>query len=277
MKSFLNLASKIPCQVFRTSVSRRQTLHTSKSYPQKVISRASLTQGCTQFTSGRRSIRCFAMSQSQEFKGQSVADLETWLQSYGIDTALYGSGSAKPLELLLEEVEEGETVLSAASGTAQRAVSVVNVRVRNSKDQVLYEAFQLLPTGSKRPRDLPLSEKMFPGENWKDAAARGIREELGPILPTDPQIDIEVDTYKRTDEKKESQSYPGLQTNVRFSRGARRPHSKKLDLFFVYLLQLQVAFPLLIHPSLLFPSTAVYMPSRRCSCSRVTRGWIHNI
>lgn len=213
MKSFVNL-HKINRQVLRTSFFPPRSLQSREYLPQKAIRRASGLAGCSHLSANRRSIHCSAMSQQQEFQGQSVAELETWLQSYGIDTALYGSGAAKPLELLLEEVAEGETVLSAAAGTAQRAVSVVNVRVRNTKDQILYEAFQVLPTGSKRERNLPLSEKMLPGEQWKEAAARGIREELGPVLPPEAEINVEEDTYKRTDEKKESQSYPGLQTNV---------------------------------------------------------------
>ena len=164
--------------------------------------------------------------QNAEFQGTTVADLEKWLQHYGINTSLYGVGASKSLELLLEEVTVGETILSAcppaslnsptsASGCAQRTVSVVTVRVRNSIGQTLYEATQILPTGIERPRNLPLSEKMLPSENWQEAATRGVYEELGTILLPESEVVIDESTYVKTEEVKESQSYPGLQTNVR--------------------------------------------------------------
>jgi hypothetical protein len=158
--------------------------------------------------------------QNINFQGKTVEELENWLQQHGVNTALYGVGASKPLELLLEEVAVGETVLTATSTTtssfsgAQRLVSVVNVRIRNSAGQTLYEATQILPTGIERPRNLPLSEKMLPSENWREAATRGIDEELGSILPK-ADVVIDESTYKKTEELKESQSYPGLQTNVR--------------------------------------------------------------
>ena len=151
----------------------------------------------------------------QQFQGTSVADLQAWLHSLGVNTSVYGVGASKPLELLLEEVQEGETILSSFLGSPRRTVSVVNVRIRNSKGQSLYEAGQILPTGTKRPRNLPLSEKMLPGEAWQAAAKRGVQEELGVILPRGAGVTLYEDTYERTEETKESQSYPGLQTEVR--------------------------------------------------------------
>jgi hypothetical protein len=47
---------------------------------------------------------------------------------------------------------------------------------------------QVLPNGSRRTRGLPLSEKLLPGERWQEAVVRGIVEELGPVLPEDPQV-----------------------------------------------------------------------------------------
>lgn len=47
---------------------------------------------------------------------------------------------------------------------------------------------QVLPNGSRRPRGLPLSEKLLPGERWQEAVVRGVVEELGPVLPTNPQV-----------------------------------------------------------------------------------------
>ena len=158
--------------------------------------------------------------QNSHFQGTTVAELEHWLQNRGINTSLYGVGASKSLELLLEEVAAGETILTGTtSGTsssgAQRTVSVVTVRVRNSEGHSLYEATQILPTGVERPRNLPLSEKMLPSEKWQEAATRGIDEELGTILAPQAKIVIDESTYVKTEEVKESHSYPGLQTNVR--------------------------------------------------------------
>ncbi len=47
---------------------------------------------------------------------------------------------------------------------------------------------QVLPNGSRRPRGLPLSEKLLPGERWQEAVVRGVVEELGPVLPANPQV-----------------------------------------------------------------------------------------
>lgn len=189
-----------------------------------------LTSSCSRQMSQQSSE---PQQQNTQFQGTTVPELEAWLQQHGVNTSLYGVGASKPLELLLEEVAVGETILSALAGTAsssflssssssssspgspQRTVSVVNVRIRNSTGQTLYEATQILPTGIGRPRNLPLSEKMLPSESWREAATRGIDEELGSILPPKAEVVLDESTYMKTEEMKESQSYPGLQTNVR--------------------------------------------------------------
>ena len=54
--------------------------------------------------------------------------------------------------------------------------------------QVLQEEFQILPKGIKRARGVPLSEKMKAGEAWIDAVHRGVKEELGSVLPSCPNV-----------------------------------------------------------------------------------------
>jgi len=151
-----------------------------------------------------------------EFTGRSEEELLLWLESHGINTSLYGKGASKPVSLLLEEVLEGESALSAApSGAgARRKVAVINVALRNRAGQTLYESHQVLPTGVKRSRNLPLSEKMLPGEEWREAVVRGIQEELGPVLPPEAKVIIDEDSYYKQEEQKDSQSYPGLATTV---------------------------------------------------------------
>ena len=71
---------------------------------------------------------------------------------------------------------------------ALRLVSVLNVLVGNAAGQTLIEAEQVLPNGRRRRRAMPLAEKMLPGERWQAAVLRACREELGPVLPADPQV-----------------------------------------------------------------------------------------
>lgn len=47
---------------------------------------------------------------------------------------------------------------------------------------------QVLPNGNRRSRRLPLSEKLLPGERWQEAVVRGVVEELGPVLPANPEV-----------------------------------------------------------------------------------------
>ena len=156
---------------------------------------------------------------TDEFVGRSEAELTSWLASNGIDVARYGTGASKPISFLLQEILEGESVLTVAAGAARRRVSVVNVILRNASGQALYEAQQILPTGVVRPRGLPLSEKMLPGEAWREAVVRGIAEELGPAVPPGAEVVIDEATYRKEEEQKESQSYPGLKTTVRLGEG----------------------------------------------------------
>ncbi|PSC69517.1 hypothetical protein C2E20_7044 [Micractinium conductrix] len=95
-------------------------------------------------------------------------------------------------------------------GRPQREVSVLNVLLQNSQGQILYEDEQVLPNGARRARGLPLSEKLLPGERWQDAVVRGVIEELGPVLPADPKVEVDEGSMRETVETKESKSYPGL-------------------------------------------------------------------
>ncbi|PRW57309.1 hypothetical protein C2E21_4331 [Chlorella sorokiniana] len=146
----------------------------------------------------------------QAFAGRGPAELAAWLASGGIEVACFGHGSAKTLEQLWEEVEAGETQLFLEEGRPLREVSVLNVLLTNGQGQTLYEEAQVLPNGSRRPRGLPLSEKLLPGEAWQEAVVRGVMEELGPVLPANPQVEVDEASMQESVETKESQSYPGL-------------------------------------------------------------------
>ena len=239
--------------------------------PQPLQRRSQGTETSQTTTPIHRSLhRTAAMPQQQhhhhgEFQGQSVAELEAWLTSHNVNTALFGVGASKPLALLLEEISEGESTLSSttSTNTAQRAVSVVNVLIKNEKNEILYEALQIMPPlGIERRRNIPLSEKMFPGEHWRDAARRGVQEELCSVLVENAEISIDNATYMKSEEKKESQSYPGLVTNV------RRMHLQKIfTRRCCYQLLSAISFFHSRQYFLLSSSVcAVYMSS--CGCSR---------
>ena len=162
------------------------------------------------------------------FQGGSTEDLQAWLKNQRVDTSTWGQGAAKPVFMLWQEasaaparpspdagqgrppagpataaprqpprlpaarhsqVREGETSLSMADGRLLRRVTVLNVLIRDSQGRSLIEHQQVLPTGSVRTRDLPLSEKLLPGESWRDAVVRAVAEELGEVLPPGgPQV-----------------------------------------------------------------------------------------
>lgn len=165
----------------------------------------------------------------QQESFQSAREVEAWLQRHGIDTSAYGKGSAKPVELLWIEVQEGETALAVAEdGAPLRRVSVLNVLVSSpaAPGRTLYEAEQVLPSGVRRARGLPLAEKLLPGEAWRAAVDRAVAEELGPALPPGPpSVAVDEGSYSREVETKESQSYPGLRSQVGRVRQAGRGNS----------------------------------------------------
>lgn len=148
------------------------------------------------------------------FNGETEEDLRGWLQDRGINTSLFGTvNGSKTLQCLLHEIAEGESLLRTAhDGTPLRMVSIISVNIKNKEGQSLYETRQRLPGGGVRERNLLLSEKLLPDESWKAASKRGIQEELGSILPENPEIHVLDDTYSKSTEKSTSSSYPGLCT-----------------------------------------------------------------
>ena len=122
------------------------------------------------------------------FRGNSPEELQAWLETAGVSTAAWGRDAAKSVQFLWAEVQEGESRLQLVAGRPLRLVQVLNVVLRNSQGQTLTEAEQVLPSGSRRRRGLVLSEKLLPDEGWQEAVPRAIREELGPVLPSQPQV-----------------------------------------------------------------------------------------
>ena len=157
------------------------------------------------------------------WRGDSDAEpaLRQMLTSRGVDVSRWGTGNAKSVASLLEEVTSNETTLRLDDTNAvTRELHVMQVAVRDPRhqDRVLVEASQILPDGRERRREVLLAEKMIAGEPWQDAAMRGIAEELGSILGDVLYVRLKEDTHSVRTAAHESPSYPGLATQYTIHR-----------------------------------------------------------
>lgn len=141
-------------------------------------------------------------------------DLRKWLEHGGVDTSKWGTGSAKTLTHLQNEIESGEaTLVIGEAGELLRRfiVGVVDVYYEfpDGEKYRLTEDRQVFRDGRERRRGLStaVSEKMKPGENPTSAIIRGIREELG--------VSGEINLVKSgiDEQTVSSLSYPGLLSN----------------------------------------------------------------
>jgi len=139
-----------------------------------------------------------------------VAALRQWLQARGVDVSTWGRDSTKSVGNLWNEIQHGETRL--AENPPLRYVDVVQVIVRRD-DHLLIEARQAFNDGRSRKRDRPPSEKLRPGEDPLQAAARCLEEELD-IAPE--RITIHPDSYHRKQVHTDSVSYPGMKSCYQF-------------------------------------------------------------
>lgn len=133
------------------------------------------------------------------FEGSTCAQLEAWLESNNICCSDFGKGCAKSTIDLLAEIKKGECLLELQDNTAIRRLEVLNVFIwSNDKKRILIEDYQVRPGGAVRRRCLPLSEKLLPGENWREALLRAVSEELGTALGNDSSAVPEIlpGTYK---------------------------------------------------------------------------------
>jgi hypothetical protein len=156
------------------------------------------------------------------WRDDSEAELRDLLTSRGVDVSRWGTGNAKTCASLLEEVTSNETTLRLddTNNTVTRELHVIQVAVRDSRhsDRVLVEASQILPDGRERRREVLLAEKMIAGEQWQDAAVRGIAEELGSILGDVLYARLKEETHSVRTAAHASPSYPGLSTHYTIHR-----------------------------------------------------------
>jgi len=139
--------------------------------------------------------------------------LKKQLADAGIDISSWGTGQAKTLAHLQEEIKSGETILiTGETGKLLRKVVIVGAdiyyRSSSGEEYRLREDRQVFKKdGRERRRDLgqAVSEKMKPDQDPKTAMIYGIQEELG----ISGKINL---TKTGTDEQKTiSFSYPGLE------------------------------------------------------------------
>ncbi|HAP37401.1 hypothetical protein A2574_04095 [Candidatus Shapirobacteria bacterium RIFOXYD1_FULL_38_32] len=133
----------------------------------------------------------------------------------GVPLWRWGRGAAKEIGDLMEEVEQGDSIVTEEKGKALRKVAVACVDVyyrKGEKELRLREDRQEFKDGRVRRRELlsSLSEKIKQRENPKIAAYRGITEELGV------RGQIGLMTKEVINTKIESPSYPGLMTSFRY-------------------------------------------------------------
>lgn len=141
---------------------------------------------------------------------QSIGDLQKWLISRDIDLTLWGKGSAKDLDHLWGEIVKGECLLQ--DHPPLRIVTAVQVLIYN-RGSILIELEQELMDNRIRKRNFRPSEKIKPGENYRDVAIRCIHKELSV-----PYNDIEIldKTYLHVISETPTHSYPQLRTRYTF-------------------------------------------------------------
>lgn len=137
----------------------------------------------------------------------TVAELEAWLRAAGMPLDEWGTGGAKSVSDLRNEITAGESILE--SNPFCRAVELVQLRIVRD-DRVLIELEQELAGGRRRQRRRLPSEKVKRGETPIQAAHRCLKEELG--LKETKGVGLSSDN-RPIQSRGESPSYPGLITH----------------------------------------------------------------
>lgn len=134
---------------------------------------------------------------------------------YRIPIDQWGTHSAKTVDHLLREINEGETVLVVdnESGTMIREFSFASIEVRYTEGDSVYrliEHKQVFTDGRERVRqsDISIGEKMKHGEvDIHDVITRALSEELGI------QEGYTATLTESVIEEVDSMSYPGLRSH----------------------------------------------------------------
>src|ERR1035437_9593637 len=154
-------------------------------------------------------LKVFEDFNTTDIKG--INELITKLKEYKLPVDMWGTGEAKTVENLLDELNNKECTIIDEGGCLVRHVEFVGVDVFYKDDKgytyILKEDKQVFKDSRVRRRSMAssVSEKMKSGEDPLKSAIRGVEEEL----------DIKVsDLTHLKDFSKDSgsQSYPGLRS-----------------------------------------------------------------
>lgn len=157
---------------------------------------------------------------------ESLAQLSELLQSWGVESELFGQGEAKTLQHLLQELRAGECELDGEEGELVRVLRNANLVIlrpdpegellgrSTSRERlwlILQEQAQVFRDGRTRHRQLHASigEKCGRDESPAQAAERALHEELG-IHGVRVEGQPLQHVFRRL-----SSSYPGLSTEYR--------------------------------------------------------------
>lgn len=146
----------------------------------------------------------------------TVEELKNKLKEYSVPIEEWGTGEAKNVEHLLDEIRGEECNVEDRGGYLIRSIEFVGVRIyHKDKDNVtwvLKEDKQEFKDGRVRRRNMPssVSEKMKFGEDPLISSIRGIKEELGVAVEGHQLIKMKDLSYNGG-----SQSYPGLRTKYK--------------------------------------------------------------
>jgi len=146
-----------------------------------------------------------------------LSELTNKLKEYKIPVDYWGTGNAKTIEHLLDELKNDECSILDEGGYLVRYIEFVGIKVlyKDKEGNVfrLREDRQVFKDGRERRRpDMTASvaEKMKFGEDPLRSAIRGIEEELDIKVTTDQLRKLRDLSYDGG-----SQSYPGLKTKYK--------------------------------------------------------------
>ena len=141
-------------------------------------------------------------------------DFARWLDEHGLDVSNFGRGEAKTVRHLFDEVRGGKCTLGLCDGSVVRSVVNTQIKLRHGY-KILVEKMQLLEDGRKRVRKdgnrgLLIVVKNRPAEGWRDAARRGLQDELNLRAE---QVDLcDEGSIERKNRTVDSPSFPGVAT-----------------------------------------------------------------
>eukprot|EP00928_Gymnodinium_smaydae_P025123 TRINITY_DN20112_c2_g2_i1.p1 TRINITY_DN20112_c2_g2~~TRINITY_DN20112_c2_g2_i1.p1 ORF type:complete len:282 (+),score=55.62 TRINITY_DN20112_c2_g2_i1:82-927(+) len=146
----------------------------------------------------------------------SAKELRDSLENLGVDTSLFGKGSAKSLAELAAELDAGESRLEVGLITKRLTRKVQPIFVAlHCEGHVLVEVSQSFPDGRVRKRRmLPAEKRHAEDKDPFHGALRCLHEELGVEMFDANSLPDGLSRREDMDscflEEKESASYPGI-------------------------------------------------------------------